>query len=94
MESSTDNTPAIRTEVRLFEDEKKIELVEDIDKKEELKKEAVYFAFPFAMSHPQFQYEIQNGSSIRPGTCIPERVMNGSRISTGLPCSRTELRLP
>ena len=61
MESSTDNTPAIRTEVRLFEDEKKIELVEDIDKKEELKKEAVYFAFPFAMSHPQFQYEIQNG---------------------------------
>lgn len=24
-------------------------------------KEAVYFAFPFAMTHPQFQYEIQNG---------------------------------
>jgi alpha-mannosidase len=55
------NTPAIRTEIRLFEHEKKIELVEDIDKKAELKKEAVYFAFPFAMSHPQFQYEIQNG---------------------------------
>jgi len=25
------------------------------------KKEGVYFAFPFAMTHPQFQYEIQNG---------------------------------
>ena len=61
MESSTENTPAIRTEVRLFEDEKKIELVEDIDKKAESKKEAVYFAFPFAMNHPRFQYEIQNG---------------------------------
>jgi hypothetical protein len=61
MESSADNTPAIRTEIRLFNDEKKIELVEDVDKTAEDKKEAVYFVFPFAMSHPQFQYEIQNG---------------------------------
>ncbi len=55
------DTPKIATEIQLFEHEKKIEFVEDIDKKEELKKEAVYFAFPFAMEHPQFQYEIQNG---------------------------------
>lgn len=61
LEASSENTPAIRTEVRLYDDEKKIELVSDIDKKAELKKEAVYFAFPFAMSHPEFQYEIQNG---------------------------------
>jgi hypothetical protein len=61
MESSAYNTPTIRTELRLFNDEKKIELIEDIDKKPELKKEGVYFAFPFAMSHPRFQYEIQNG---------------------------------
>ncbi|HEY6447856.1 MAG TPA: polysaccharide lyase family protein [Acidobacteriaceae bacterium] len=61
MESSTVNTPSIRTEIRLYNDEKKIELTEEIDKKPELKKEAVYFAFPFAMTHPQFQYEIQNG---------------------------------
>ncbi|HEX6772475.1 MAG TPA: glycoside hydrolase family 38 C-terminal domain-containing protein, partial [Acidobacteriaceae bacterium] len=61
MESSTINTPTIATEIRLFDHEKKIEFVEDIDKKEELKKEAVYFAFPFAMEHPQFHYEIQNG---------------------------------
>jgi hypothetical protein len=61
MESSAENTPSIRTELRLFDSEKKIEFIEDVDKKPELKKEGVYFAFPFAMSHPQFQYEIQNG---------------------------------
>lgn len=61
LESSAENTPKIAGEIRLFENAKKIEFVEDITKKEELKKEAVYFAFPFAMSHPQFQYEIQNG---------------------------------
>ena len=32
-----------------------------MDKKEIDDKEAVYFAFPFAMKQPQFQYEIQNG---------------------------------
>jgi hypothetical protein len=61
LESSTENTPLIHTEIRLFEVEKKIELIEDVEKTAELKKEAVYFAFPFAMTHPQFQYEIQNG---------------------------------
>jgi hypothetical protein len=61
LESSAENTPRIRTEIRLYDDEKKIELIEDLNKKPELKKEAVYFAFPFAMTHPQFQYEIQNG---------------------------------
>jgi alpha-mannosidase len=59
--SSTENTPEIHTEIRVYKGEKKIELTQEIDKKPELKKEAVYFAFPFAMTHPQFQYEIQNG---------------------------------
>jgi hypothetical protein len=61
MESDDLNAPSIKTEIRLFDGEKKIELVEDVDKKEVYSKEAVYFAFPFAMSRPQFQYEIQNG---------------------------------
>lgn len=61
MESSAENTPTILCEIRIFENKKKIEFVEDISKKEVLTKEAVYFAFPFAMEHPQFQYEIQNG---------------------------------
>ena len=59
--SSTENTPEIHTEIRVYKGKKKIELIEEIDKKPELKKEAVYFAFPFAMTDPQFQYEIQNG---------------------------------
>lgn len=59
--SSADNTPEIHTEIRVFEKVKKIELIEDVEKKPELRKEAVYFCFPFAMSDPQFQYEIQNG---------------------------------
>ena len=61
MESATINTPAITSEVRLFDHEKKIELVENVEKKEVNTKEAVYFAFPFAMDHPRFQYEIQTG---------------------------------
>jgi alpha-mannosidase len=61
IESSAENTPKITSEIRLFGNEKKIEFIEDISKQEVLKKEAVYFAFPFAMDHPQFQYEIQNG---------------------------------
>ncbi len=61
MESSDTNTPAIATEIRLFDKEKKIEFIEDVDKKEVDSKEAVYFAFPFAMKQPQFQYEIQAG---------------------------------
>lgn len=61
IESSAPNTPQIISEIRVFENEKKIEFVEDVTKKAVLTKEAVYFAFPFAMDHPQFQYEIQNG---------------------------------
>jgi alpha-mannosidase len=61
MESADVNTPAIQTEVRLFDHEKKIELVENLDKKEVYTKEGVYFAFPFVLPQPQFQYEVQNG---------------------------------
>lgn len=61
LESSDTNTPKISTEIRLFDHQKKIEFVEDLTKKEVDTKEGVYFAFPFAMDHPQFQYEIQNG---------------------------------
>ena len=61
MECEDLSTPRIATEIRLFNDEKKIEFIEEVDKKRVASKEAVYFAFPFAFSQPQFQYEIQNG---------------------------------
>jgi len=61
MTSQDTNTPSIMTEIRLFEREKKIEFVEDVEKTQVTSKEAVYFAFPFAMTQPKFRYEIQNG---------------------------------
>ena len=59
LKSTDTNTPAVTTEIRLFDDEKKIELVEEVDKTAVDAKEAVYFAFPFSMDRPRFQYEIQ-----------------------------------
>jgi hypothetical protein len=61
MESSNTNTPGIATEIQLFDHEKKIEITEDVRKKNVDAKEGVYFAFPLSMDAPQFQYEIQNG---------------------------------
>ncbi len=61
MKSQDMNTPGIATEIRLFDNVKKIEITEDVEKKKVYSKEAIYFAFPFAMNQPHFQYEIQNG---------------------------------
>ncbi len=61
MESTDINTPRISTEIQIFDSEKKIEFTEGVLKKNVDTKEGVYFAFPFAMDSPQFQYEIQNG---------------------------------
>ena len=62
MESTATNTPRIVTSVRLFEHEKKLEFIEDVEKENIPAKEAVYFAFPFAVNKPQFQYELQTTS--------------------------------
>jgi hypothetical protein len=59
--SSGVNTPRVDTEIVLFDHEKKIQFTNRINKKKVYTREAVYFAFPFAMDHPQFLYEIQNG---------------------------------
>lgn len=61
MESADDNTPSIRSGIRVFNDAKKIEISEELEKKSAYTKEAAYFAFPFAFGRPQFQYEVQNG---------------------------------
>ncbi len=59
--SNDTNTTAITCELRLFDNQKKIEFIEDIDKTAVRTREAIYFAFPIAMDRPQFQYEIQTG---------------------------------
>ena len=61
IQSHAEKTPMIATEIRLFDKEKKIELVEDMEKTPVNNREAAYFAFPFAMDQPQFNYEVQNG---------------------------------
>jgi alpha-mannosidase len=55
------HTPLVRTEILLYDGEKKIEFVNHITKEPVRDKEAVYFAFPVAAAKPSFQYEIQNG---------------------------------
>ena len=61
LESSGVNTPAIRTEVILFDGQKKIGFINHVHKKEVYTKEGIYFTFPLSMDQPQFRYEIQNG---------------------------------
>jgi hypothetical protein len=47
--------------VVLFDNEKKIEFINHVEKKAVYTKEAVYFAFPFASENPQIRYDLQNG---------------------------------
>ena len=61
LEARDVNTPLVRTEIILFDDEKKIEFVNHVNKAAVREKEAVYFAFPVAAPKPAFTYEIQNG---------------------------------
>lgn len=61
LEAKGVHTPSVRTEILLYDAEKKIEFVNHITKEPVRGKEAVYFAFPVATPKPSFQYEIQNG---------------------------------
>lgn len=53
--------PRIESTVILHAHEKKLELINRIEKRMVYDKEAAYFAFPFAMASPRFRYGIQNG---------------------------------
>ena len=61
LESSALNTPNISTEIILFDGEKKILFTNRVNKSPFLRKEAVYFAFPFRMERPHIRYDLQNG---------------------------------
>jgi hypothetical protein len=56
------HAPEIAVEVRLFDGEKKIEIVNRVKKDPVNDKEAIYFAFPFAVANPQFEYQGQTGT--------------------------------
>jgi hypothetical protein len=55
------NTPSIQTEILLFDNEKKIEFINQVEKQPVLTKEGVYFAFPVAVEKPEFIYSLQTG---------------------------------
>ncbi|HEX5425104.1 MAG TPA: polysaccharide lyase family protein [Candidatus Acidoferrales bacterium] len=61
VESKDVHTPAIRTDIILFDNRKQIEFVNHFNKEAVDGKEAIYFAFPLAVDQPDFTYEIQNG---------------------------------
>jgi hypothetical protein len=68
------NVPSLETEVRVYDELKRVDIVNRIRKDEVLAKEAVYFAFPFRVSPPELAYQIQNGlvrpnADQLPGAC-------------------------
>jgi alpha-mannosidase len=69
-----DAVRATRTEIRLYEDSDRIDVVVDVDKLPVLAKEAVYVAFPFALRAPRLRYDRQQGwvdplADHQPGAC-------------------------
>ena len=60
MISSAAHTPAIRTEIRLFDDERKIQIWNHVEKDAVEAPEGVYFAFPFAATPARIRYESLN----------------------------------
>ncbi|HEX4156502.1 MAG TPA: polysaccharide lyase family protein [Acidobacteriaceae bacterium] len=61
LESSTVNTPVIRTEITLPDNAKLIKIRVSLRKQATLHREAAYIAFPFQENHPEFAYDTQNG---------------------------------
>ncbi len=68
------NTPNIRCEYLLYDNLKRVDIVNTVEKDSTRSKEAVYFAFPFAAQQPGLEYQIQNGwvrpnEDQMPGAC-------------------------
>jgi hypothetical protein len=57
--------PEIETEISVYDAIKRIDIVNRIRKEEVREKEALYFAFPFALSKPRLAYQVQN-AFVRP----------------------------
>ena len=61
LESSAVNTPTIRTQITVYENEKKIEIRYDLHKNRVLTRESAYIAFPLVAENPAFSYGNQIG---------------------------------
>jgi hypothetical protein len=74
VQTKSKNTPRITSEYLLYDQLKRVDIVNTIEKEETRAKEAVYFAFPFAAETPGIEYQIQNGwcrpnDDQMPGAC-------------------------
>jgi hypothetical protein len=68
-------TSGISSTVRVWEDIKRIDIVNSFRKQQTYAKEAVYFAFPFAATQPTFRYEapaaiVNANRDMLPGACL------------------------
>ena len=68
------NTPQIRSEYRVYDTLRRVDIVNTVEKTATRSKEGVYFAYPFAAEKPAFEVEIQNGwlrpnEDQMPGAC-------------------------
>lgn len=75
IKSSALNTPSIVTNIILYDDIKRIDFDNEIEKVETYDKEAGYFAFPFKIDNPVFNISIPNGivspnADMLPGGCM------------------------
>lgn len=61
IETSATMTPKIVTEVTVWNDIRRVDVTNRLTKTQTYKKEAVYFAFPFAAEKPTFRYEVPCG---------------------------------
>jgi hypothetical protein len=57
---SARNVPLIESEITVYDALKRIDIRDHIRKEDIRAKEAIYFAFPFRTSPPQFLYQVQN----------------------------------
>lgn len=57
LHSKAENTPEVVSTVTLNDMQKEVLIRNEVTKTTTLKKEAVYFAFPFAVEHPEVEYQ-------------------------------------
>ena len=75
VETSAAMTPKITSTVIVWDDVKRIDIVNHLTKTLTYDKEGVYFAFPFAAEKPTFRYEVPAGivnanTDMLPGACL------------------------
>ncbi len=75
LQNTAMHTPQIATEILLFDNTKKIEFIEHVNKEATRSKEGVYFAFPAAVENPQFSFASQTG-----WVNVPQDMLKGASL--------------